>query len=58
MLCASSDYEQLEAICDRVLIFAEGKVISELVGDEITKAAIAERCFGIANAPIAGEPAP
>ena len=45
VLCASSDYEQLEAICDRVLIFSRGRIVAELVGAEITKDNIAERCY-------------
>jgi ribose transport system ATP-binding protein len=45
VLCASSDYEQLEAICDRVLIFSRGRVVAELVGAAITKDNIAERCY-------------
>jgi ribose transport system ATP-binding protein len=51
VLCASSDYEQLEAICDRVLIFADGSVIAELEGDAISKAAIAEHCYGANQSP-------
>ena len=47
MLCASSDYEQLTAICDRVLVFARGRVVKELVGVEISKPAIAEACYKI-----------
>ncbi|SEQ25490.1 monosaccharide ABC transporter ATP-binding protein, CUT2 family [Faunimonas pinastri] len=43
VLCASSDYEQLAAICNRVLIFAGGRVVAELTGAEITKDNIAER---------------
>jgi ribose transport system ATP-binding protein len=43
VLCASSDYEQLAAICSRVLIFSEGRVVATLRGDDITKEAIAER---------------
>jgi ribose transport system ATP-binding protein len=43
VLCASSDYEQLAAICSRVLIFAAGRVIAILEGAEISKEAIAER---------------
>jgi ribose transport system ATP-binding protein len=43
VLCASSDYEQLAAICSRVLIFAAGRVIAILEGAEINKDAIAER---------------
>jgi ribose transport system ATP-binding protein len=50
VLCASSDYEQLAAICSRVLIFSEGSVIATLTGAEITKEAIAERSLGgVAN---------
>ena len=43
VLCASSDYEQLAAICSRVMIFAAGRVIGILEGAEISKEAIAER---------------
>jgi ribose transport system ATP-binding protein len=45
VLCASSDYEQLAAICSRVLIFSEGRVAATLRGTDITKEAIAERCL-------------
>jgi ribose transport system ATP-binding protein len=45
VLCASSDYEQLATLCQRVLIFAQGRVTGELRGDAITKDAIAERCY-------------
>ena len=43
VVCASSDYEQLAAICSRVLIFAAGRVIAILESAEINKEAIAER---------------
>ena len=46
VLCASSDYGQLAAICSRVLIFSGGRVVAALVGSEITKEAIAERSLG------------
>jgi len=45
VVCASSDHEQLESICDRVLIFSRGRVVATLAGKAITKAAIAERCL-------------
>ena len=45
VLCASSDYEQLEAICDRVLIFSRGRIVAELIGAAITKDNIAEQCY-------------
>jgi ribose transport system ATP-binding protein len=45
VLCASSDFEQLAQLCDRVLIFARGRVVAELQGEAITKDHIAERCY-------------
>ncbi|MGO9758505.1 MAG: sugar ABC transporter ATP-binding protein [Roseiarcus sp.] len=58
VLCASSDHEQLAAICDRVLVFSRGSVTASLVGRSVTKEAIAERCFhsleGWLAAPTAG----
>ncbi len=45
VLCASSDYEQLAAICNRVLILARGRVAAELDGETLSKAAIAESCY-------------
>ena len=45
VLCASSDYEQLAAICDRVIVFGRGRVWRELVGDELTKERIIEQCY-------------
>ena len=43
VVCASTDYGQLAAICDRVLIFARGRVVRELVGSDVTKDRIAEQ---------------
>jgi ribose transport system ATP-binding protein len=45
VLCASSDYEQLTAICDRVLVFSRGVVVDEILGNQISKSAIAEACY-------------
>lgn len=45
VLCASSDHEQLEMICDRVLIFSHGRVVASLSGAEVTKDAITELCL-------------
>jgi ribose transport system ATP-binding protein len=49
VLCASSDYEQLAAICDRVLVFNRGKVVTELVGEDISKSSIARACYKAAE---------
>ena len=43
VVCASTDYEQLAQICDRVLIVAEGRVSQELSKDELDKHRIAEQ---------------
>jgi ribose transport system ATP-binding protein len=45
VVCASADYEQLAAICDRVLIFARGRIVQQLVGGQVTKDRITEQCY-------------
>jgi ribose transport system ATP-binding protein len=45
ILCASSDYEQLATICDRVLILARGRVVGELAGPAVSKENIAVHCY-------------
>jgi ribose transport system ATP-binding protein len=44
ILCASSDYEELATLCGRVLIFSRGRIVEELLGTQLTKEAIAQRC--------------
>jgi ribose transport system ATP-binding protein len=44
-LWVSSDFEELAAVCDRVLIVAEGVVRSELSGDELTEEAISSAVY-------------
>ncbi len=46
VICASSDHEQLADLCDRVLIFARGRIVAELSGAELTKDHIATACYG------------
>jgi ribose transport system ATP-binding protein len=45
VLVASADHEQLAAVCDRVLVFGRGRVVSELRGSDVTKDRITEQCF-------------
>ncbi len=45
VLCATSEFEQLEAIAHRVLVFDRGRVSAELSGDEVTKSNIAKACY-------------
>jgi len=42
VLVSSSDGIELEGMCDRVLIFARGRIVHELTGAEVTDAAITE----------------
>ena len=42
VLVASSDGIELEGLCDRVLIFARGRIVNELSGAMVTDAAITE----------------
>jgi ribose transport system ATP-binding protein len=45
IVCASSDHEQLAAICDRVLVLSRGRIVHELMGDQLTKQEITRRCL-------------
>lgn len=45
VICASSDAEQLADICDRVLVFARGRICNEIAGEKLTKEGIAEACY-------------
>ena len=44
-ICASSDYEQLTAICSRVAVVAHGRIAGFLTGSELTKERIADFCL-------------
>jgi ribose transport system ATP-binding protein len=45
VLICSSDLEELEAVCDRVLIVRGGSIGNELSGAELTRETIAEECY-------------
>lgn len=45
ILCASTDNEQLEQICDRIIVFSRGRPVIELKGAEISRKSITEACF-------------
>jgi ribose transport system ATP-binding protein len=44
-LVISSEYEDLAHLCDRVLVFRDGTVVSELSGAALTEERIVECCF-------------
>lgn len=45
VLVASSDYEHLADVADRILVMSDGILSSELTGDDVTKQRIAEVCL-------------
>ena len=45
IICASTDLEQLAQICDRVLVFAKGRISADLRGSAVTQEAIADACY-------------
>ena len=45
VICASSDSEQLAEICDRVLVFARGRIVQELTGASVEKDHITQACY-------------
>jgi ribose transport system ATP-binding protein len=49
VVCISTDYEQLAAVCDRVVVFGQGRVASELTGGELSEERIAQQCYRFAE---------
>ena len=45
VICATSEFEQLQAIAHRVLVFDRGRIKAELKGADVTKASIAKACY-------------
>lgn len=48
-IVASSEYEDLANICDRVLVLRDGRVVSSLHGSTLTEERLVEQCFGRAD---------
>jgi ribose transport system ATP-binding protein len=45
IVMASSDFEDLAHVCDRVLVFRHGRVSAELAGDALTEDRLIEQCY-------------
>jgi ribose transport system ATP-binding protein len=45
VLYASAEWEDLAHLCERVLVFRNGRIVSELSGEGLNADRIAERCF-------------
>jgi len=56
VIVASTDYDQLAAICERVVIFRRGRVQEVLTAPDLTKDAIAHACYAEAVAVGQGTP--
>src|SRR5262249_26877528 len=54
VVLASVEYGDLAHLCDRVLVFRDGRVVAELHGAELTEARIVEQCFASGRAGQAG----
>jgi ribose transport system ATP-binding protein len=46
VVIASSEYEDLARLCDRVLVMIDGRIEPVLVGDQITPHSVAVACYG------------
>jgi len=49
VVCASSDWEQLAEICDRVVILADGKVAATVTGEQLTESGIGHECYRVSS---------
>ncbi len=47
VLLVSSDYEEVEMLADRVLVFADGRVVQTIAGSDITESAVAGAAMGV-----------
>lgn len=45
VLYCSAEYEDLAQMCDRVLVFQNGRVVAELSGGELTEDRLVEQCY-------------
>lgn len=49
ILFISSDFDELCAVVDRALVMREGQVVAELGGTDLTKTAILDHCYRVAE---------
>ena len=50
VVMASGDHEQVAAVCNRVIVLHDGRIVRELRGDEITEATILSASSGLVSA--------
>jgi ribose transport system ATP-binding protein len=54
ILCASSDFEQLELLCDRVIVIRAGAIAAVLEGDAISESRLANESYRSSQVPGGG----
>jgi ribose transport system ATP-binding protein len=47
IVVASSDYEQLSVLCDRVIVMSRGRIATELSGELLDKRHISDSVLGV-----------
>jgi ABC-type sugar transport system ATPase subunit len=45
LIVVSSEFTELELLCDRALVMREGAIVDEVVGSDITESALLHLCF-------------
>ena len=55
IIVASTDYDQLAQICDRILVFNSGIIVEEMTGGAFSKSEIAECVYTVASQSQKGE---
>jgi ribose transport system ATP-binding protein len=55
IIVASTDYDQLAQICDRILVFNSGIIVEEMTGGAFSKSEIAECVYIVASQSQKGE---
>lgn len=47
VLMCSADYQELAAVCNRVLVLSDGRVVADVQGEALTEDSLARACQGI-----------
>lgn len=54
IVMASSEFEDLAHVCDRVLVFRHGRLVSQLAGEALTEDRLVEQCYSSSASRAAG----
>jgi ribose transport system ATP-binding protein len=49
ILYSSAEHDDLAQVCDRVLIFHDGRIVREMSGEALEANAIADACYHVAS---------